>query len=417
MNIKNITQNLTKKLILEEIQKLKNHFFLSQPHQPFFLLAFINAILSMFLFMLFFKGIIVTDFSAKNYHAYSLIYLMFSPAFIAFLFTTFPRFSGVPAIPQQHFLPVFLLFLGGSVLFLLGALFSSILTVLAMIMILVAQLGAGNILLSIYNASPMYPSEKNDQFWILVAVGVGIVAHLFFILSTWFPSLHTFSIQLSIYLYLFLLTFTVGQRMIPFFSHAPIEKHMERFRVIVGLLGLHILLEIMQPHSSFLADFFLAYLIGKELHRWKLPFPNPNPLVWILHLALFWIPVAFVLSGITNIISLSTGLNFLYLDIHMLLLGFIFTVLIGFGTRVTLGHSGNKMEVDKLTTMLFYWTQVVVVVRILTSLALVNGWNFFVFFDISITVWLVMFGVWGYRFFNVLVFGKKLDEMKFREKY
>ena len=398
------------------IKEIKKHFFLSQPHQPFFLLAFINALLSMFLFMLFFKGIIITEFSAKNYHAYSLIYLMFSPAFLAFLFTTFPRFSGVPAIPQKHFLPIFLLFLAGSILFLLGAIFSPMLTVLAMITLLIAQLGAGNVLLSIYNASPMYPSEKTDQYWILVAIAVGIVAHLLFILSIWFPSLHIFSVQLSIYLYLFLLTFTVGQRMIPFFSNAPIEKHTERFRVIVGLLGLHVLLEMMQPHSSFLTDFFLAYLIGKELHRWRLPFPNPNPLVWILHLGLFWIPVSFALSGITNIISLSSGLNFLYLDIHMLLLGFIFTLLIGFGTRVTLGHSGNKMEADRLTTLLFYWTQVVVFMRILTSLALANGWNFFVFFDISITVWLVMFGIWGYRFFSVLIFGKQLEETKFREK-
>lgn len=401
---------------IEELKKLKSHFFLSQPHQPFFVLAFANAIISMFLFMLFFKGIIITDFSAKNYHAYSLIYLMFTPAFLAFLFTTFPKFSGVPAIPQKHYLPVFLLFLAGSILFLIGSIFSYTLTILAMFILFIAHLKAGNILLSIYNSSPMHEKEKTDQYWILVAIAIGAVAHLLFIISSWLPSLHNISIQLSIYLYLFLVTFTVGQRMIPFFSHAPIKKHMERFRVIVGLLGLHILLETIQPHSSFLADFFLAYLIGKELYRWKLPFPNPNPLIWILHIGLFWIPVSFLLSGVTNLISLSSGTNFLYLDIHMLLLGFIFTLMIGFGTRVTLGHSGNKMEADKLTTMLFYWTQVVIVVRILTSIALINGWNFFVFFDISITVWLVMFGVWAYRFFNVLIFAKKLDEMQFREE-
>jgi len=410
MNLKDIN---IKNLI--NIEELKKHFLFSQPHQPFFLLAFINALISMFLFMLFFKGIIITDFSAKNYHAYSLIFLTFSPAFLAFLFTTFPRFSGVPAIPQNHYLPIFGLFLSGSILFLLGAIFSNTLIVFGMLIVLIAQLGAGNILLSIYNASPMHQSEKSDQYWILIAIAVGLVAHLFFILSFWIIELHTISIQLAVYLYLFLVTFTVGQRMIPFFSHAPIEKHTERFRVIVGLLGLHILLETIQPRSSFLADFFLAYLIGKELYRWKLPFPNPNPLVWILHIGLFWIPISFFLSGVTNIISLSSGLNFLFLDIHTLLLGFIFTLLIGFGTRVTLGHSGNRLEADQLTTMLFYWTQVVVIMRILTSLALVNGWSFFVFFDISITAWLVMFGVWGYRFFAVLIFGKNLDEEEIQE--
>ncbi len=408
MNLKNIN--------LKYVEALKKHFFFSQPHQPFFVLAFVNALISMFLFMLFFKGIIVTDFSSRNYHAYSLIYLMFTPAFLAFLFTTFPRFSGVPAIPQKHYLPIFWLFLAGSILFVLGAIFSNAISILGMLVVFIAQIGAGNILLSIYNASPMYEDEKTDQYWILIAIATGVFAHFLFILSSGFPSLHTLSIQIAIYLYLFLVTFTVGQRMIPFFSHAPIEKHMERFRVIVGLLGLHVLLETIQPHSSFLADFLLAYLFGKELHRWKLPFPNPNPLIWILHIGLFWIPVSFFLSGVTNILSLSRGLNFLYLDIHTLIIGFIFTLMIGFGTRVTLGHSGNKMEADRLTTMLFYWTQVVVVTRILTSLALANGWNFFVFFDISITVWLVMFGIWGYRFFTVLIFGKQLDTMQFREE-
>jgi len=400
MNLKNIN--------LKYVEELKKHFFFSQPHQPFFVLAFVNALISMFLFMLFFKGIIITDFSSRNYHAYSLIYLMFTPAFLAFLFTTFPRFSGVPSIPQKHYLPIFWLFLAGSILFVLGAIFSNAISILGMLVVFIAQIGAGNILLSIYNASPMYDDEKTDQYWILIAIATGVFAHFLFILSSGFPSLHTLSIQIAIYLYLFLVTFTVGQRMIPFFSHAPIEKHVERFRVIVGLLGLHVLLETIQPHSSFLADFLLAYLFGKELHRWKLPFPNPNPLIWILHIGLFWIPVSFFLSGVTNILSLSRGLNFLYLDIHTLMIGFIFTLMIGFGTRVTLGHSGNKMEADRLTTMLFYWTQVVVVVRILTSLALANGWDFFVFFDISITVWLVMFGIWGYRFFTVLIFGKQL---------
>ena len=85
-------------------------------------------------------------------------------------------------------------------------------------------------------------------------------------------------------------------------------------------------------------------------------------------------------------------------------------MLIGFGTRVTLGHSGNLMRADRLTVILFYWTQLVVVMRILTSLAIANSWNFLLFFDISLTAWMVMFGLWGSRFFPVLIFGKKLED-------
>ena len=385
---------------------MKNHYFFSQPHQAFFVLAFVNAILSMFIFMLLFKGLVASEILSLNYHAYSFIFLMFTPAFLAFLFTTFPRFSATEPIKKEQYIMVLKAFVGGTILFQLGSLFSTLLFSLGMVLTFVAHGGASYILYTIYKTSKM--EEKEDQLWILIAMGFGLLSHFIFIISVWIPSLHLLSIQIAIYLYLFILIFTVGQRMIPFFSHTPIQKHKERLKVIIGLLGLHVLLEIIQNNSSFLVDFLLAYLIGKELYRWKLPFPNPNPLVWILHLALFWIPLAFALEGVTNIITLNTQTNFLSLGIHTLALGFFLTVLIGFGTRVTLGHSGNVMQADRLTTILFYWTQVVVVVRILTSLAVANRWDFVVFFDLAITVWVVLFTLWGSRFFPVLIFGKKL---------
>jgi uncharacterized protein involved in response to NO len=385
---------------------MKNHYLFSQPHQPFFVLAFANAILSMFIFMLLFKGLVASEILSLNYHAYSFIFLMFTPAFLAFLFTTFPRFSATEPIEKEHYMLIFRAFLGGSLLFQIGSLFSTLLFILGMMLTLVAHARSTHILYNIYKTSKM--TDKEDQVWILIAMAFGLLAHFIFIINIWIPTLHSFAIEVAIYLYLFILIFTVAQRMIPFFSNAPIEKHKERLKVIIGLLGLHVILEMIQDNSSFLVNFLLAYLIGKELYRWKLPFLNPNPLIWILHLALYWIPIAFMIESITNIIALSSGLNFLSLGLHTLVLGFFLTVLIGFGTRVTLGHSGNMMHADRLTTILFYWTQVVVLIRIFTSLAAANSWNFVIFFDLSITVWVVLFALWGNRFFPVLIFGKKL---------
>jgi uncharacterized protein involved in response to NO len=256
-----------------------------------------------------------------------------------------------------------------------------------MIFALLAHTGAIYILWTIYKTSTV--QDKYDQFWILIASIFGLISQLILFLSFWFPSLYVLAIQIAIYLYLFLMFFTISQRMVPFFSHAPITKHKERFKVIVGLLALHIFLELLQPHSSFVVDIILAYLLGRELYRWKLPFPNENPLVWILHIALFWIPIAFLLSSISNLIALSTGTTYLYLGIHALSLGFFLTMLIGFGTRVTLGHSGNKMQVDSYTKYLFYLTQVVVLSRILTSFF--TGEYFIVMFNISVVVWLGLF--------------------------
>ncbi len=391
-------------LQLSKLEKLKDHYFLSQPHQPFFVLAFSNAIVSMIFFALFFEGALSSVVPAKYYHAYSLIYLLFTPAFLAFLFTTFPKFSATEPIVQHDYLRVLMFYTLGSAITLLGIFISVPLLSTGMLLTLIGHGLATKQLLLIYKKSTQ--EDKFDQFWILIAMNFGLFAHFLLLITLWIPQLYLFSIQVALYLYLFLLIFIIAQRMIPFFSHSPIEKHIERFKVIVGLLSLHVLLELIQYNASFLVDLLLSYLFTRELIRWKLPFPNENPLVWILHIALFWIPIAFLLSSITSLMGLLYGSSFLYLGIHTLTLGFFLTIFIGFGTRVTLGHSGNLMRADNSIKYLFYSTQIVVILRILTSL-LSDG--FMIFFQLSVIAWLVLLGAWGYRFFAVLIWGKKLD--------
>ncbi len=386
---------------------MKENYFFSQPHQPFFVLAFINAIVTMLLFMLSYKGIISLTTAPSSFHAYSLIFLVFTPAFLAFLFTTFPRFSGMPAIEKSLYLKVFGLFTVGTLLLLTGAVTSLLVYKLGMVVLFAAHTWAIKILMDIFNSSRA--GDKHDTFWILLAMGSGLVSHLLFVMSEFSRlPLYNLPIQIGIYLYLFLVAFSVAQRMVPFFSHCAVERNTSFLKVVFLLLTLHVILEALHPHLSFIADFMLTYITAKELFRWKLPFPNPNPLLWILHISLYWVPVAFLFGGMSNVVSLINGKPFLFLDIHTLMLGFVFTILIGFGTRVTIGHSGNMMQADRWVTLLFNWTQVVVALRLLTSMAAAWGWNFMILFDISVTVWLILFILWAVRFFPVLIKGKKL---------
>ena len=386
----------------------ENNYFFSQPHQPFFILAFVNAIVIMLIFMLSYKGVMNIAMSPTNFHIYGLTYLLFTPAFLAFLFTTFPRFASTPVIEKKEYMSVFSLYYLGSAIFVLGSIVSPVLSALGMIMVFVGHVMGILILKKIYTTSTM--EDKHDIYWILLAMKFGVLANLFFIVGKLFyMPLVGLSTEISNYLFLFLLTFSVAQRMVPFFSHSMAGRNETLLKVVFTLLLLHIILEGVYAHSSFIIDILAGVLIGKELLRWKFQFPNPNPLLWILHTALYWIPIAFIIGGVTNLISLATSISFLALDVHILILGFVFTILIGFGTRVTIGHSGNTMQADKWIVRLFYWTQVVVGMRILVSFAAAFGWNYMVLFDISVTVWLLMFIAWAVRFFEVLITGKKLS--------
>jgi len=390
-------------------QNKRNNYFLSQPHQPYFILAFISALVVMFIFLLSYKGLLNVSIDPVSFHVYGFTYLLFTPAFFGFLFTTFPRFASTQNIKKPIYLRVLALYTVGTVLFVLGTLFSSVVLAVGMVFVLLGHLFGFLILKNIYTSTEM--QDKHDIFWLTLTMAFGLLGHLLFILGTLvYEPLSALSIDISIYLYLFLLTYSVAQRMIPFFSHCSVEKNTNIIKQLLILLLLHIFLENILLYSSFFIDAIIAYLVAKELYRWKLPFPNPNPLLWVLHLSLFWIPVAFGLSALTKVLSLCFGTVFLALDIHVLLLGFVLTALIGFGTRVTLGHSGNVMQADKWTRILFLWTQVVVLVRLFTSLVAAMGWNFMPLFDISAAVWLILFITWAIHFFSVLIAGKKLTK-------
>ncbi len=388
-------------------EESENSYFFSQPHQPFFILAFISAIVTMLIFMLAYKGVLHMAISPVGFHVYGFTYLMFTPAFFGFLFTTFPRFTATPAIEKHLYMRIFSFYYIGTTLVLLGSIVTPVFSGIGMAVVFLGHLMGTDILRNIYNNTKM--DDRHDVFWILSAMKMGLLAHfLFIIASLFYPSLMGLSTEISTYLFLFLLTFSVAQRMVPFFSHCMVDRNEYLMKTIFGLLVLHVALEGIYTNSSFIVDVMIGLLTGKELLRWKLPFPNPNPLLWILHVALFWVPVAFIVSGLVNLVTLLGGVGFLALDIHMLVLGFVFTIMIGFGTRVTIGHSGNMMQADRWTTLLFYGTQIIVALRILVSLVAAMGWNFMIVFDISATAWLILFIGWAVRFFAVLISGKKL---------
>jgi uncharacterized protein involved in response to NO len=131
-------------------------------------------------------------------------------------------------------------------------------------------------------------------------------------------------------------------------------------------------------------------------------------LLWVLHLALAWLPLAFLLSAISLTAELLLETSFYFLNIHLLAIGFLTTVLIGFGTRVTLGHSGQPPHGDALATKIFIFIQFVVLARALFSINIAFGWGLNFLFDISFSLWLVLFMVWGGRYFKTLAFGSKV---------
>jgi len=74
-----------------------------------------------------------------------------------------------------------------------------------------------------------------------------------------------------------------------------------------------------------------------------------------------------------------------------------------------LGHSGQPPHADKLTILLFWWTQIIVLSRFAlsvdTALGASHGW----LFDAAASAWIVLFLIWSLRYGKTLIYGRKLE--------
>lgn len=389
----------------------KQSYFLSQPHQPFFLFGLLWAIVSMVLFTLSHKGIIALNVSENEFHLYTLSFLVFAQFFHGFLFTTFPRFCTSIAIPKEVYVRIVWLYQIGGVLFIAGAFLSEWIVLFAMLSVLFAHSMAVFTLHWVYKIgqSPL----KQDPYWILIAHTVTITAHLFWIIAYganlrgWIYDWFSLITPIIVNFFFIFLTFSVAQRMIPFFSHSQEPKSNHFVKIVFSALIVKTLFAMVAfSLGEALISALLALYLFREFLRWKLhPFHSPA-IVWILHLALFWLPIGLFIGSLTQIAEMVYGISFLFAGTHLLVLGFLTTVLIGFGTRVTLGHSGQSPHADNLSIALFWLTQLLLISRFAlsvdTALGNSHGW----IFDATAFAWIVLFVVWGGRYGKTLIFGK-----------
>jgi len=386
------------------------NYFMSQPHQPFFLMGILWSVVTMFIFFLGYKNIITLKLDSPTFHIYSMIFIVFSHFFHGFLLTTFPRFCITQPVSQSVYTKIFKLYEIGTISFIIGVLLFSPLIIVGILTLFAGHLYAVINLGKIYRVGTS--PDKRDPFWLLIAHIAGIISHMLFIINVAYILLDNsfifqpFAIAIGIYLYLIFLTFIVAQRMIPFFSHVLINKPKNFIPTVFVLLTLKALLFSLELQIfEIIVTLLLAIFLLREFLRWELPIFTSPAILWVLHLGLFWFPAALIIDAVSTLAQVWFNTSFLFAGMHLITIGFMTTILIGFGTRVTLGHSGQVPHADKVSIGLFWLTEVVVLVRFIYSLGMGLGLNLSWLFDLAVTLWIVLFISWGVKFGPVLFRG------------
>lgn len=119
-----------------------------------------------------------------------------------------------------------------------------------------------------------------------------------------------------------------------------------------------------------------------------------EPLLWILHLSLLWIPIGlFLLSGSAMGWWGST------VWVHAIGLGAMGGLILGVISRVALGHTGRTLTLPKGMTTAFVLIHLGALVRVATGLGGL-GWQLGV--TVSALLWVIAFAIFLYNYTGIL---------------
>ncbi|OIR07828.1 NnrS protein [mine drainage metagenome] len=341
-------------------------------------------------------------------HAYLMVYGLFSFFMFGFLMTVFPRWMGGREIPAQRYVPAFLLLMLGAAGFYAGLLGSHIVLVVATAGTLLGW-GTGLYALLRVLLDTQRPDKRHPTV-ILIAFSLGwcsIASYLIWLLND-----NAFCLRLAVQggLWLFLLPVfaSVAHRMFPFFTSSALPQYVIRnpnwpWWTILAASVMHTLLQLANAGSwLWICDFALSFSALYLSYCWGFYRSLRIPLLAVLHIGFAWMGIAMLLFGIQDLMSVidaGTVPVWGLAPLHALTIGCFATLLIGMGTRVTLGHSGLPMQVDRPIVLMFAGIQLAALLRMLADM--LPGQSSYWLYVAAAAVWLACFAPWVLRYLPV----------------
>ncbi len=377
--------------------------FTAAPHRMFFFGGMLQSVLAMAWWLIDLGGRYggwyappAWSMSPLDAHALLMIYGFFPFFIFGFLMTTYPRWMNGEEVERRHYAPAFVLMLGGVLLFYVGLVGGASLLQIALVLLLTGWALGLHALLRVYLRA-RHPDKRHATITTVVLVLGWLLLAGF---ASGEPGLVALAKTGGVWLLLLPVYFAVSHRMIPFFSanaipHYTVVRPAWALAVIPGGALLYAALEFSGQHQwLWPVDLAMAAVALYLTWAWRLRASLSVPLLAMLHIGFAWLGLALLLSAAQSLVLLATGEFILgKAPLHALVIGYFGSIVFGMATRVTLGHSGRPLVVDRLIWHLFLGVQLVVVLRIAADLFPAHGHGFIA----SAVLWLLCYGIWAAR--------------------
>lgn len=197
----------------------------------------------------------------------------------------------------------------------------------------------------------------------------------------------------------------VGGRITPAFSSGWLKRHGQDSSVIkmVPALDMAALATMVALMLSLVIDWqgvasllalVAAALMLVRLYNWKGWLFAKEPLLWILHISILWVPVALILLAGSLLAGWPTNAW-----AHAAGTGAIGGLILGVIARVSLGHTGRPLVLPRGMVLAFVAIQLAAVIRVLTGFNLIP-WHPGI--GASALLWLLAYGLFLVRYTGVL---------------
>lgn len=338
-------------------------------------------------------------------HGFIMLYGVFSFFFYGFLMTVYPRWMQGSVIPREKYVNTFLWMASGMAIFEIGLFIRLDIAIAGLSVYLIGWLTGFIALYHVYRTAPAL--NKTYETWInsaLLLGWLGAACFLLWMLTDHF-SLLFISLKAGLWLFLLPVLFTVAHRMLPFFSSSVIKNYevvQPRWSlpVVMALCVVHFVLDMNAQYKwLFLADLPLAMVAFYHSYLWKLNRSFVDSLLAVLHIALLWLGIGMTLFSVQSLYVFMTGELILgKAPLHAITIGFISSMLIAMASRVTLGHSGRPLILDKLTWYLFLGISLTAITRIAADIQAINTVYGFSMNIVTVVCWLTCMSLWVLRF-------------------
>lgn len=339
-------------------------------------------------------------------HSYLMIYGLFPFFIFGFLMTTYPRWMNGKEIPARRYVPAFVLLMLGAAGFYAGLLTGRNVLFVAVLATLAGWGVALYALLRVLLDAQHQDKRHPQIIFIALSMGwCGLSAYLVWLWSDNAAWLH-FAIQGGLWLFLLPVFASVGHRMIPFFTSTALPHHLVprpywAWWTILAASVMHGLLRLADAVAwLWLCDAPLAVAAFYLTYVWGLRRSLLIPMLGVLHIGFAWLGIAMLLFAVQSFASFLSGSTLIWglAPLHALTIGCFATLLIGMGTRVTLGHSGLPMQADTPVKLMFTGMQLAVLLRVLADMLPMQAMHWLYF--AAAAAWLACFVPWVSRYLS-----------------